>query len=470
MQHTKIVWSLDAQKIKDYSLENISSYPCQALRILYNKENSANILSFLKEHKKAQNTVSLTNYKPIIVDVSQKPQASIIKLKDLVKLEYQKKIFLVPEGHPNGIQIKTDSWPSLFKEQELIYLNNGNVVLSTEKVFPDKIETIVQQGQNISNGMELTIPASKKPPSIFDLAFIDIEPFQKTGVDYVVLPGIASARQINIIKKKLSSKKKHSPSILLKVDSSEVYNNIKEILPSVDGLVISRRTLALSVDPATVPLICKEIIHEANKEAKIVLVSSEMLYSMRHNPTPTRAEVSDIANAVIDGTDAVVLSKEIAYGHNTLRSLDIAAKTIKEVESSLDLKQNWHKDKIKIKNNLGYIAYYAYITAKRIKAKALVCLTKEGHTALQIASYRPNIPIIALTFNEKTRSRTSLIRGVSPIVLKGKPNLDKVLPTVNNILKESGKLKAQDIFVFVTLSLSPISGEASNLFTVQEIN
>ena len=469
MQNTKIVWSLEGKKLKDYCPEKIGSYPYQALRIIYTKEDSKDILEFLETHQKHKEQLDTGSYKPIIIDVSHKVQARVSQNEKTKPLENGESLYFVPEGSSDGIQITTDEWNGLFIKDELVYLNNGNVILSIEQVEKNKVKTKVLQGKEIGAGMELTVPASATPASIFDLAFINIKDFLDYSIDYVILPGLHSEREIAIIQKKLSAQKKNPPSLLLKVDSKEVYHNLKDILPLVSGVVVSRRGLALRTDPVTVPLLSKEIIHEANKQAKIVLVSSEMLFSMRHSPTPTRAEVSDIANAVVDGTDAVVLSKEIAHGHNTLRALRVAEKIIEEAESPTNRKSNWVKDKIQVSDQLANLAYYAYLTAQRVQAKTLVCLTKEGNTARQLASYRPNIPIIALTFNERTKARISLIRGVRSIVLQGEPVLDKVLPTVTELLKKSGQLKAKDLFVFVTLSLSPISGEASNLFTVQEI-
>lgn len=469
MQNTKIVWSLDAQNLKDYSPEKIKNYPYQAIRLVYKKELTQEILSFLKAYKEYRPSSSSGSYKPILLDMSHKHQASVTGLETPYSLLSEKEVTLVPEGSSSGVPIKTDCWDLLFKEGELLYLNNGNVILKTKIVEKKKVIAEVLQGREVCNEMELVIPSSKNPPSLFDLAYIDIKPFLKLGLDYVILPGIAGARELAIIQKKLATQTEFPPALLLKVDSKEVYQNIEELLPAVDGLMISRRALALSLDPATVPILCKSLIHEANKQAKIILISSEMLYSMKQNPTPTRAEVSDIANAVIDGTDAVVLSKEIPKGHNTLRALSVAAKTIEEVETSTNLKSNWVKSALELRNKTAHLAYYACITADRVGAKALVCLTKEGNTARQVASYRPSLPVIALTFSHRTKTRLSLIRGVNSIVLQGEPVLDKVLPTVKELLKRSEHLKSGDRFVFVTLSLSPISGEASNLFTVQEI-
>ena len=367
------------------------------------------ILKKVQEEQK--NSESLA-YKPIIVDVSHKNQGTIVGLKADIPLSETKKLVFVPKGSKEaGIQIQTSCWDTLFKEGEKAYLNNGNVILLMTEVSSKKACADVQQGLRIRNDLVVTVPATQKPPSVFDLAFIDTEPFQNLEIDYVLLPGISRPKHLDIIKKRLSSSIKHTPSLILKVDSKAVCDNIDILFDSVDGVCLSRRPLALSIHPARVPVVCKEIINKATQKAKIVLMSSETLYSMKKNLTPTRAEVSDIANATVDGIDAVMLSKGIAYGSYTKNALQVAQKTILAAESSSELKANWLKTKKHGKDFMEIVSYHACSTAHRLQAKALVCLTEEGITALQIASYRPKIPIFALTLAEKTKRRLSLVRG-----------------------------------------------------------
>lgn len=470
MQHTKIVLSLEADKLKEHTAKLISSYSYDALRIIYKQQETDCLLSFLKKYRDEQKNSESLAYKPIIVDVSHKNQGTVVGLAKDIELAGKKELTFVPEGSKEkGIQIQTSDWENLFKEGEKAYLNNGNVILQMTEVLPKKALAQVQQGLRIRNDLVVTVPATQKPPSVFDLAFIDTEPFQNLEIDYVLLPGISRPKHLDLIKKRLSSSVKHTPSLILKVDSEAVCNNIDALLDSVDGVCLSRRPLALSIHPARVPIVCKEIINKATQKAKIVLMSSETLYSMKRNLTPTRAEVSDIANATVDGIDAIMLSKGIAYGPHTKKALQIAKKTILAAESSSGLKANWLKTKRHTKDFMEIVSYHACSTARRLQAKALVCLTEEGITALQIASYRPKIPIFALTFAEKTKRRLSLVRGVRPIRLEKPPNLDDLLPEVSKVLVEWKLLKRKDLFVFVTPNLSPISKETSNLFTIQEI-
>jgi len=234
--------------------------------------------------------------------------------------------------------------------------------------------------------------------------------------------------------------------------------------------VISRREMALTLNPVTVPMITKEIIQRCNDEAKIVLTASEMLASMRHNVTPTRAEVSDIANAVIDGTDAVLLSEEVANGRFGDKAVEVMARIIIDIESAAtNIKPNWIKHTPTVANEMDAIAYHALRSAERVGAKAIVTITKNGNTPLKLASFRAPVPIIAVTFSAAVKRRLAIVRGVQTLLLDIDPNIDQVLPIVNDQLVRSSWLQAGDAVIFVAITLSPVGREASNLFTIQTL-
>jgi pyruvate kinase len=223
------------------------------------------------------------------------------------------------------------------------------------------------------------------------------------------------------------------------------------------------------MEAATIPMVCKEIIRECNQTAKLVLMESDMLASMRSNPSPTRAEVSDLANAAIDGTDAVILSEELALGKYPLKAATLCQNVIGTVEANGDVELNWQRNAPAIQNEFDAVAFHAYKTAERLQAKAIVCITKTGNTALRIASFRSAIPVIAVTFSEPVKRKLSIIRGVHAIVLDEIPSLDEVLSVLNERLKAFSWLTSGDQIIFTTVSLSPLGDKASNLFTIQRL-
>ncbi|MCX6126658.1 MAG: pyruvate kinase [Proteobacteria bacterium] len=256
---------------------------------------------------------------------------------------------------------------------------------------------------------------------------------------------------------------------MLRVDSRTVYEKLDELIPLVEGLLISRRELALTSNPATIPMLTKEIIQKSNNYAKLVVTASEMLGSMRRGPTPTRAEVSDIANAISDGSDAIMLSEEVTHGRFGARALGVMHNIIKDTERQHFSELNWMKVSPAIETEMDAISFSAYKTAERVGAKAIVCVTKSGNTALRLASYQPPVPIIAVTFDPSVAKRLSLVRGVQALVLDGDPAIGQVLPHVNDKLTNHSWLNAGDKIVFVSVTLSPVSKLASNLFTVQQL-
>ena len=182
------------------------------------------------------------------------------------------------------------------------------------------------------------------------------------------------------------------------------------MLPLVHGVLLARVELAIDLDPAVIPMVTKEVIQLCKDHTKLSLVASDMLGSMRHNATPTRAEVSDIGNAVIDGADATVLSEELPRGKYAVRGLDLAQKTVIDVESSTELSLNWRKEPPALKEEIHAVTYSAYRAAFRNDAKAIVCITKMGNTAIHLSAFDNHTPIIAISLSKDVVRRLRLVR------------------------------------------------------------
>lgn len=467
---TKIICSLDSAGLKaDYAKELSNRTDVAALRILYDPKNTKKIMEFipLVEEFRSPNL----NKIPIMIDVGSFPRASVAKVQMQEDLQYAQILSISPAGVGGDIEINTESWQTLFAKDESVFFGFGSIECRVLEIGNEKVKVKVLKGGGLVAGTAVHVPATRKAPSIFDLSYIDIKPFQELGIDYVVLPGVNSAREIAVARKKLDHNGYKCPWLLIRVDHLDVYEKVDDLLDEADGVLISRRDLALTMEAATVPMVCKEVIRECNKKAKLAIIASDILGSLQFNPTPTRAEVSDIANAVMDGTDAVVLSEEVAHGKHLMRGLSLCRSIILDVEEQqTEADINWKKSEVAIKNELDAVAFHAFKTAQRVKAKAIVCITKEGNTALRLASFRTTMPVIAVTFSEEVKRRLSLVRGVYSMVLDIAPHLDEVLPVVNKQLKREGWLSSGDKIVFVTVTISSVGREASNLFTIQSVD
>lgn len=299
--------------------------------------------------------------------------------------------------------------------------------------------------------------------------YLEDEIIHKTHCDYVIFPETNDLELLAQHKTQLLEKFRTRPWLLLQANGKTI-QQVQETLNLVDGFYVSRADLADSINPALVPMAFKELAHECHKRAKLVMVASDILASMKTKTTPTRAEVSDIANATIDGVDCVVISEEVIPGEYWQSAYQLCKKIIRDVETNLHLETvNWDKAALKAESILQTVTFHAFQTARRVEAKAIVCLTKAGNTARRLSSYRSDIPIIAATFTQDVQMRLSLVQGVHPILLSLDPNLDHVLPRVSEELKASSWIKTGDKIVFVTVSISSVGKEASNLFTVQQI-
>jgi pyruvate kinase len=342
------------------------------------------------------------------------------------------------------------------------------VVCKTKEVKKDHVVLEVVQGGVLQNDCDVVVPATKKQIKIDTVPEDAWKAASDPDIDYLILPSIEDAADLEKVKKRLEAQP-NSPWLLLKVATKGTLKNLEELLPFVHGVVISRVELAMRMDPALVPMVTKEVIQKCNDYAKMSIVASEMLGSMRHNVTPTRAEVSDIANAVFDGADAVVLSEELAYGKFAEKGMALAVKTIEDAESSTTQGLNWVKKHPEITTEIEAVTYAAYRAAYRNQAKGIVCITKAGNTALHLSSYGVQTPIIAVTMSPDVVRRLRLVRGVVGILLDEAPDIEQVFPIINSLMTRKTWLSDGDRYVFVSVSLSSLGKEASNLFTVQQI-
>ena len=311
----------------------------------------------------------------------------------------------------------------------------------------------------------------KKNRTMSQIKALNTAELLDVGVNYFVLPGCLEEEDVSGLRQEFPRDDERSPWLIYRVDSASSLQRCASILPWVDGVMISRRELALTAHPQHVPMVTKTLVRSCREQAKLTIVASHMLASMQSHTTPTRAEVSDVANAVYDGADALMLSEDTLKGPYALQAIEVAHKVITDVEEHHNhLRMGGeHQLIIQPKEEMDVICVQAAKTARRVNAKALVCITKTGNTAVRLSSINTHLPIIAITFHRRIARKLRLLRGVDSLVLKTNPNLDEVLPRVNELLKNMSWLKKGDSFVFVTVTLSSMSHEASNLFTIQSI-
>lgn len=462
-RRTSVVWSFKSSRLDSSLLPVIHSQNVDAIRIAAEPGKMGQSLEFLASLKSKKEQF------PILVDLYSQPRGVINCSEDGIELSFGDEVSLFKDEGKGDISLTTSVWDSLFLKDSLVYCGVG-CVLKVKSINASSCKLEVVQGGHLFDKTKIYVPNTNVAPTIKDIPDEAWLACENENVDYIILPSFECEKELEKVITRIKGGA-HQPWILLKLGSEGSYNNLEKLLPLVHGVLLSRVELSTEMDPAVIPMITKEVIQTCKDNTKISLVASHMLASMKYNATPTRAEVSDIGNAVLDGADAVVLSEELAEGKYAARGLDLAQKTIVDVEkSSEELSLNWQKEQPAVKDEIHAVTYAAYRAAFRNNAKAIVCITKMGNTAIHLASFDNDTPIIAISLDKDVVRRLKLVRGVDGVSIDELPQIDQVLPLINNLLSQRSWLSSGDKYVFVSVSHSSIGVQDSNLFTIQSLD
>ncbi|WP_144730465.1 pyruvate kinase [Extensimonas perlucida] len=354
-------------------------------------------------------------------------------------------------GDEHGVGLDYKELPHDVKPGDMLLLNDGLIVLQVDGVHGDAVETTVKVGGELSNnkginkqGGGLTAPAltAKDMEDIrtamgFQADYVAVS-FPKTATD------MEMARQLCNV---AGAEFRHKPSLIAKIERAEAIPHLEEILRASDGIMVARGDLAVEVGNAAVPALQKKMIRMARAFDKVAITATQMMESMIHNPVPTRAEVSDVANAVLDGTDAVMLSAETAAGKYPLETVQEMATICAAAEASEDPLQDADFSGHRFTRIDQSIAMGALFTAHHLGAKAIVALTDSGATALWMSRHRIHIPIYALTSKVATQRRLAMYRNVRPLLLADtSADRDTALAQAEAHLKARGIVQSGDIY------------------------
>jgi pyruvate kinase len=291
---------------------------------------------------------------------------------------------------------------------------------------------------------------------------------QDNQLDYIALSFITSTEQVEEVQA-LAGEMKINIPFISKIEKGEALAVSDSIIAISDGVMVARGDLGLQINIEKVPLAQKKIIHEANHRGKPVITATEMLESMVKSPTPTRAEATDVANAVLDGTDAVMLSEETSIGQYPLEAIQMMVKIILEAETVLPHDNVYHEPHDDFLSQVDdATARAACDIACQINAKAIVALTAGGTTALRVAKHRPAQPILAVTLSEITMRRLNLVWGTYPLVKSSPNSLEEWEGVARTVTVEAGLAKTGDVIV-VTAGLPLGIPGSTNMVRVLKI-
>ncbi len=411
----------------------------------------------------------------------QGPKIRVSKLVDGgVDIEAGSKVLfdaaLEGEGNRDRIGLDYRELPQDVKPGDILLLDDGLLTVTVEKVEGSEIHTIANNTHKLKSNKGINKQGGGLSAGAFtEKDFRDLKTAVKIGCDYLAVSFVKTGAEMEQARAMVAEEcaalgVNVKPGLVAKIERVEAIENLDEIILASDGIMVARGDLAVEVGNAAVPALQKRMIKRARELRRFSITATQMMESMITNPVPTRAEVSDVANAVLDGTDAVMCSAETAVGAYPFETVRQMAIICAQAEKAQDTLVGVVDDDDV--NNQGetssVIASGAVHIARQVKAKAIVSLTESGSSAFQVSRYGILIPIYALTPSEKAQRRMAMYRGVRPLNLATSADHDKAIDEVEALLKNRGVLQAGDKYIITSGSRMRESG-ATNTVQIMEV-
>ncbi len=353
----------------------------------------------------------------------------------------------------------------------MVLIDDGLIGLRVDAKNDEEVECTVVNGGPVSNHKGVNIPgADLSMPFISEQDRSDIEFGCKMGFNYIAASFTRTAQDVREIREIIDAKHS-SMKIIAKIESVQGVRNIEEILDAADGIMVARGDLGVEVPIEEVPVLQKKMIKLANKKGKIVVTATQMLDSMMHNPRPTRAESTDVANAIYDGTTAIMLSGETAAGAYPIEALETMVKIAERTESDITYGYKGHRSVINEEERVDTTSAISHATctiSEDIQAKAIITVTMSGFTAQMVSHYKPVCPIVACTISEGIACQMNLLFGVQPLLIPVEETEEMLFDAAIDAAKKAGVVEQGDK---VVLSAGVPLGESgtTNMTKVIEV-
>lgn len=345
------------------------------------------------------------------------------------------------------------SYKDLYKDVKpgnLILIDDGKIQIRVDEIKDKDIVGTVLNDGGAGSRKSINVPGvSIKIPFLSPKDINDLSNGARVGFDYVSASFVRNKEDVAEMRKVLDDNGGKDVKILAKIENQEGIDNFEEILAACDGIMVARGDMAVEVPFEEVPVVQKRFIKRCNEEGKLVITATQMLESMTNNPLPTRAEVSDVANAIYDRTGCIMLSGETAMGDYPLECVNTMVKVAKSVEPTINYwkrftKKDWKIEEADIES---HAAYTTCVTARDIKADAIIDYTHTGNSARRLAGYGPACPIFAITDSEKVYNQLGPVWNVYPILIKDGADIDDTIEKGVEKLIELGNLEEGDTAV-----------------------
>jgi pyruvate kinase len=456
----KIVCTLGPSSSDEATIKNLLSSGMDVARLNFSHgthESHAQVIALLRQCSKETGT-------PVtILQDLQGPKLRVGKLPEAgIPLSAGQTLKLFMEGTDkedfSGQQIALPlDVPNLaqsVKPGARILLADGQMELSVLAVRGETVVTKVITGGLLTSHKGVNLPGTNLGiPSFTEKDRIDLEFGLQQMVDYVAISFVETAEDVRKVKDVIAKLSPHGyqPPVIAKLERPEGVRNLHEIMHEADGVMVARGDLGVETSPSVVPIMQKEIIQSANRHAKVVITATQMLESMILNPRPTRAEASDVANAIFDGTDAVMLSAETASGNYPVEAVKMMDSIVREAEKhSGDWSHCEEFPKEALKDDALSITKAARELAHDRNVTNIAVFTQTGKTALLMSKARPRVPILAFTPNERTLALSNLYWGVTPTLVPFANSLEEMVHSVDQALISRGNLKTGQQVVLIS--------------------
>ena len=357
------------------------------------------------------------------------------------------------------------------KPGDKILIDDGNVELEVNEVKDKEVHTTIIHGGVLKSRKGINLPDSKvSAPSLTEKDIRDLEFGMLFDIEWVALSFVRTADDIKELRRRLNEKGVNS-KIVAKIEKPEAIEHIDEIIAATDAIMVARGDLGVEIPMERVPLEQKRMVKKCNRLGKPVIIATQMMESMIKNPRPTRAETNDVANAIMDGADAVMLSAESASGDFPVEAVQSMSRIIQEVERSINNIYNKYQEKEKEPSSTrqnDLLVRAACRLGESTKAKAIVGMTKSGYTGYRIAMHRPKSKIYLFTNNKYLLRQISLIWGVNGFYFDQQDNIDQTLDAIEKRLVKEGYLAKGDVFI-TTASMPAHWQEHTNMMKINEV-
>jgi pyruvate kinase len=400
----------------------------------------------------------------------QGPKIRVNEVEEGTELVAGQEFTITTRELPGNNQIASTSYkalPSDVKAGDMILIDDGKIELTVAEVRETEVRCTVKYGGPLKSRKGINLPYTKvTAPSLTEKDSEDLLFGLQNRVDWVALSFVRKASDIEGLRKIIAQ---HHPStrIVAKIEKPEALENLEAIVEATDAVMVARGDLGVEIWMEEVPMVQKRIVELCNRFAKPVIVATQMMESMIENPRPTRAETNDVANAVMDGADALMLSAETAAGKYPVEVVRSMVRTISSVEKQADIFYRYREvdpsSPVFVNDSLVLAACKL---AKEVNAKAIVGLTESGYTAFKSSSHRPKANIFAFTHNPSLLNTLSLVWATRAYFYDKTTTTDETIADVERILKADGHLKSGDVFI----SLTSIPIQERNRTNMMKVN